>query len=74
MEEQILTTLELVHSVLSDKPLFIILTTYPGFSPRKVLYNLLAQFHAGGIHEYGEMLLTGGADCRPCQNVTWARC
>ena len=73
VEEQMLTTLELVHSVLSDKPLFVILTSHtPGFSPQ-VLHNLLAQFHAGGVHEQGEMLLTGAAQCSPLPNGTWAR-
>ena len=73
VEEQMLTTLELVHSVLSDQPLFIILTSHtPGFSPH-VLHNLLAQFHAGGVHEHGEMLLTGGAHCLPLPSGTWAR-
>jgi 23S rRNA (cytosine1962-C5)-methyltransferase len=73
VEEQMLTTLELVHSVLSDEPLFVILTSHtPGFSPQ-VLHNLLAQFHAGGVHEHGEMLLTGAADCSPLPNGTWAR-
>lgn len=73
VEEQMLTTLELVHSVLSDQPLFIILTSHtPGFSPH-VLHNLLAQFHAGGVHEHGEMLLTGGAHCSPLPSGTWAR-
>ena len=73
VEEQMLTTLELVHSVLSDQPLFIMLTSHtPGFSPH-VLHNLLAQFHAGGVHEHGEMLLTGGAHCSPLPSGTWAR-
>lgn len=73
VEEQMLITLELVHSVLSDQPLFIILTSHtPGFSPH-VLHNLLAQFHAGGVHEQGEMLLTGGAHCSPLPSGTWAR-
>ena len=73
VEEQMLTTLELVHSVLSEQPLFVILTSHtPGFSPH-VLNNLLTQFHAGGVHEHGEMLLTGGAHCSPLPSGTWAR-
>ena len=53
VEEQMLTTLELVHSVLSDQPLFIILTSHtPGFSPH-VLHNLLAQFHAEAFTNMG---------------------
>ena len=73
VEEQMLNTLELVHEVLSDDPLFVVLTSHtPGFSPQ-VLHNLVEQFHASGVHEQGEMLLRGDGSCYPLPSGTWAR-
>ncbi|QBG46260.1 hypothetical protein EGM51_02135 [Verrucomicrobia bacterium S94] len=73
IEDQLMTTLDLVDQVLSDDPAFVILTSHtPGFSPI-VLRNLLAQFHEDGIFEYGEMLLTGKPEVNELPNGNWAR-
>ena len=73
IEEKLMTTLDLVHQVLSDDPCFVLLTSHtPGFSPI-VLSNLLRQYHPVGIIEYGEMLLTGGEDVMDLPNGNWAR-
>ncbi len=72
IEESLMTTLDLVHHVLTDDPSFVLLTSHtPGFSPI-VLSNLLRQYNAGGTTERGEMLLAGdGAMDLP--NGNWAR-
>ncbi|MHC5157968.1 MAG: class I SAM-dependent methyltransferase [Planctomycetota bacterium] len=73
IEEQLITTLDLVHEVLSDDPSFVYLTSHtPGFSPI-VLSNLLKQYHAGGSFEYGEMLLTGKPGVNDLPNGNWSR-
>jgi len=73
IEESLMTTLDLVHEVLSADPCFVILTSHtPGFSPI-VLGNLLRQYHRGGRIECGEMLLTGQADVNDLPNGNWAR-
>jgi 23S rRNA (cytosine1962-C5)-methyltransferase len=73
IEESLMETLDLVHQVLGDDPSFVLLTSHtPGFSPI-VLRNLLQQYHAGGILECGEMLLTGAADVMELPNGNWAR-
>lgn len=73
IEDQLMTTLDLVDQVLSDDPAFVVLTSHtPGFSPI-VLRNLLAQYHQSGTFEYGEMLLTGKADVNDLPNGNWAR-
>ena len=73
IEDQLMTTLDLVHEVLSDDPSFVLLTSHtPGFSPI-VLRNLLAQYHAEGNFECGEMLLTGKPDVNELPNGNWAR-
>jgi 23S rRNA (cytosine1962-C5)-methyltransferase len=73
IEESLITTLDLVHQVLTDDPSFVLLTSHtPGFSPI-VLSNLLRQYNADGTVECGEMLLTGGADAMDLPNGNWAR-
>jgi 23S rRNA (cytosine1962-C5)-methyltransferase len=73
IEENLLTTLDLVHQVLSEDPCFVLLTSHtPGFSPI-VLSNLLRQYHAGGTIECGEMMLTGAEDVLDLPNGNWAR-
>lgn len=73
IEKAIIETLENVKAVLSDQPLFVILTSHtPGFSPL-VLSNLLAQQFGAGRLESGEMLLTGGSDVFVLPNGNWAR-
>ncbi|MCK5676547.1 MAG: class I SAM-dependent methyltransferase [Verrucomicrobia bacterium] len=73
IEESLMTTLDLVHQVLSADPCFVLLTSHtPGFSPI-VLSNLLRQYNAGGTIEHGEMLLTGAAEVMDLPNGNWAR-
>ena len=73
IEEQLITTLDLVHEVLTDEPSFVYLTSHtPGFSPI-VLSNLLAQYNESGKLECGEMLLTGGKGVNDLPNGNWAR-
>jgi 23S rRNA (cytosine1962-C5)-methyltransferase len=73
IEESLMLTLDLVHQVLSDDPLFVLLTSHtPGFSPT-VLSNLLQQYNKNGQIEAGEMLLTGAPNTMNLPNGTWAR-
>jgi len=73
IEESLMTTLDLVHQVLSADPSFVLLTSHtPGFSPI-VLGNLLRQYNTGGTIEHGEMLLTGAAEVMDLPNGNWAR-
>lgn len=73
IEENLMTTLDLVHEVLSDDPSFVLLTSHtPGFSPI-VLRNLLQQYQPKGRFECGEMLLTGSAGVMDLPNGNWAR-
>jgi len=73
IEESLITTLDLVHEVLSDDPSFVLLTSHtPGFSPI-VLRNLLRQYHENGSFECGEMLLTGTSGVNDLPNGNWAR-
>ncbi len=73
IEDQLMTTLDLVHQVLTDNPAFVLLTSHtPGFSPI-VLSNLLRQYHESGIFECGEMLLTGKRGVNELPNGNWAR-
>lgn len=73
IEDQLITTLDLVHEVLGDDPVFVLLTSHtPGFSPI-VLRNLLAQYHTSGTFECGEMLLTGKPEVNELPNGNWAR-
>lgn len=73
IEESMITTLDLVHQVLSDDPAFVLLTSHtPGFSPI-VLSNLLRQYHKTGTFECGEMLLTGKFGVYELPNGNWAR-
>ena len=73
IEESLMTTLDLVHQVLTDDPCFVLLTSHtPGFSPI-VLSNLLRQYNAAGAIECGEMLLTGKSGVNDLPNGNWAR-
>ncbi|MBT8042077.1 MAG: hypothetical protein HKP10_08305 [Kiritimatiellales bacterium] len=73
IEESLMTTLDLVHGVLTDDPAFVLLTSHtPGFSPI-VLGNLLRQYHNSGSFECGEMLLTGKPGVNDLPNGNWAR-
>ncbi len=72
IEESLITTLDLVHQVLTADPSFVVLTSHtPGFSPI-VLSNLLRQYSPGGTIECGEMLLTGSKATMELPNGNWA--
>jgi 23S rRNA (cytosine1962-C5)-methyltransferase len=73
IEESLMTTLDLVHQVLTPDPAFVILTSHtPGFSPI-VLSNLLRQYNTDGTIECGEMLLSGDDNVMNLPNGNWAR-
>lgn len=73
IEQALLETLDRVAAVLSERPVFVYLTSHtPGFSPI-VLNNLLRQRFPKGSIEQGEMLLTGEAKVLPVPSGTWAR-
>jgi 23S rRNA (cytosine1962-C5)-methyltransferase len=73
IEKDLMATLTNVKAVLSDTPLFVMLTSHtPGFSPI-VLKNLLHALLQDGVTECGEMLLTGKPDVLPVPNGNWAR-
>jgi 23S rRNA (cytosine1962-C5)-methyltransferase len=73
IEKDLMTTLKNCRAVLSDRPVFVLLTSHtPGFSP-VVLRNLLEQLLPDGSLACGEMLLTGAEDVFPLPNGNWAR-
>ena len=73
VEKNVQETLDLVRQVLSDTPLFVLLTSHtPGFSPI-VLKNLLEQAFGKGTLSCGEMLLRGGKDVMDLPSGTWGR-
>jgi len=75
IEERILPLLEQIRDLLSEHPLFVLLSCHtPGFSP-VVLQNLLEQHLGakGGAVDCGEMLLTGAEAVRPLPSGTYAR-
>ena len=75
IERDLPETLRLCRELLTDRPLFLLLSAHtPGFSP-VVLGNLLGQA-LDGLHpriESGEMLLTGGPDVLPLPSGAFAR-
>jgi 23S rRNA (cytosine1962-C5)-methyltransferase len=73
VEKNVQETLDLVRQVLSDTPLFVILTSHtPGFSPI-VLRNLLEQTFGAGRLDCGEMLLRGAPGVLDLPSGTWGR-
>ena len=67
--------LELCRDLLSDKPLFLLLSGHtPGWTPQ-VMSNILGQYleGLGGTIESGEMLLTGKPGVLPLPSGTFAR-
>lgn len=75
IESGLLELMSLCRDVLSEKPLFVLLSGHtPGWTPQ-VLDNVLVQATAGfdGKVETGEMLLTGADDVFPLPSGTYAR-
>lgn len=75
IEDDLMITLDLCRSVLSDAPAFVLLSGHtPGLTPAGMA-NALAQTVQGlpGRIEHGEMLLTGRPEVAPLPSGTWAR-
>lgn len=75
IEKDLPETLALCHKLLSDTPLFMLLSAHtPGYSPI-VLENVLGQAlpDLPGTLQSGEMLLTGSPDVLPTPNGAYAR-
>jgi len=75
IERDLPDTLKLCRALLSERPLFIILSAHtPGYSP-VVLDNVLRQAvdGLGGSITAGEMLLTGAEDVLPLPSGAYAR-
>lgn len=75
IERDLAKTLDHCRQLLSDKPLFLLLSAHtPGITP-VVLENLLHDALKGlsPSMESGEMLLTGGDDVRPTPSGCYAR-
>lgn len=75
IEERINPLLEQVRQLMSDRPLFVLLSCHtPGFSAQ-VLENLLEQHlrELGGAVDSGEMLLEGGKGVKPLPSGAFAR-
>jgi 23S rRNA (cytosine1962-C5)-methyltransferase len=75
IEKDLPITLELCRKLLSESPLFVLLSAHtPGYSP-VVLQNVLTQAMSGlqGGIEAGEMLLTGAPDLCPTPCGVFAR-
>lgn len=75
IEERINPLLEQVRTLMSQRPLFVLLSCHtPGFSAQ-VLANLLQQHLSDlpGDVDSGEMLLTGAAGVKPLPSGAYAR-
>ncbi|HMO51922.1 MAG TPA: class I SAM-dependent methyltransferase [Kiritimatiellia bacterium] len=73
IEQDMLDTLKNCRAVMSERPVFMLLTSHtPGFSPI-VLKNLLEQQLGPGAMACGEMLLTGAPHVFSVPNGNWAR-
>lgn len=75
IEKDLPETLRLCRDLLTDRPLFILLSAHtPGYTPI-VLENVLSQAlkGLGGTFSTGEMLLTGSSDTLPTPCGTYIR-
>jgi len=75
LERDLPETLSLCRSLLSERPLFVLLSAHTPGCTGQVLENLLAQAASGlgGSIESGEMLLEGAPGVLPLPSGTWAR-
>ena len=75
IERDLPETLSLCRSLLSDAPLFVLLSAHTPGCTGQVLENLLSQACGGlrGAVSSGEMLLTGAPGVLPLPSGTWAR-
>lgn len=73
IEQAVVETINACLKVLSEEPLFLLMSSHtPGYTPT-VLSNLLVDLvPAGGDVEAGEMLLTGTDDVLPLPSGAWA--
>jgi len=75
IERHLPETLDLCRALLSDRPLFVLLSAHtPGYTPT-VLEHVLAQAvdGLGGAVSSGEMLLTGASNVLPLPSGAFAR-
>ncbi|MFA5689791.1 MAG: class I SAM-dependent methyltransferase [Kiritimatiellales bacterium] len=75
IQEHLPVLLDLCRDLLSENPLFLLLSCHtPEYSPM-TLQNLLAQWlkNSGGKTDCGEMLLTGSAGVMPLPSGAFAR-
>ena len=75
IERDLPETLSLCRSLLSDEPLFVLLSAHTPGCTGQVLENLLHQAvpDLPGAVSSGEMLLTGASGVLPLPSGTWAR-
>ena len=76
LERDLPETLSLCRALLSDAPLFVLLSAHTPGCTAQVLENLLHQAlraGLGGSVESGEMLLEGAPGVLPLPSGTWAR-
>jgi 23S rRNA (cytosine1962-C5)-methyltransferase len=76
IDEELSPTLEKCRALLSDTPVFILLSSHTPHCTPIALTNFLRSITkdlAGSCIEYGEMLLTGAPDVLPVPSGTYAR-
>ena len=76
IDEELAPTLEKCRSLLSDEPVFILLSSHTPYCTPIALTNFLRGITSdlpGSCIEYGEMLLTGAPDVLPVPSGTYAR-
>ena len=75
LERDLPDTLALCRNLLSDKPLFLLLSAHTPGCSAQVLENVLRQAldGLGGTVESGEMLLTGAPGVIPLPSGTYVR-
>ncbi len=76
IDEELSPTLEKCRALLSDEPVFILLSSHTPYCTPVALTNFLRSVTGGlpdSCIEYGEMLLTGAPDVLPVPSGTYAR-
>lgn len=71
-DKDLLGTLEQCRQLLSDNPLFVLLTAHTRGTTPAHLESAIADFAHGGATGSGEMRLTGGAGVREVPDGVWA--
>jgi len=76
IEDDLVTLLRLCWSLLSDRPLFVLLSSHTPFCTPVALTNIMTSTQPPGMSgsfESGEMLLTGAPDVLPVPSGTFCR-